>query len=229
MTSPSILLECRNVHQQFSDGDLCVDVLSGVNLQVRKSESVAIIGASGSGKSTLLHILGGLSMPTSGTVLFKDHDLSTMSDKARGVIRNYGLGFVYQFHHLLPEFTAQENAAMPLLIRRTSRKEAFSRASEILDRVGLGNRLRHKPGELSGGERQRTAIARALITEPDCILADEPTGNLDRDAANRVFELMNEMSVESGTSLLMVTHDQQLASRVDRIFRIENGQLVAPN
>ena len=223
------VLICNDVKRTFLDGERRVDVLNGINLTIGKGESVAIIGASGSGKSTLLHILGGLSMPTSGTVLFKDHDLSTMSDKARGVIRNYGLGFVYQFHHLLPEFTAQENAAMPLLIRRTSRKEAFSRASEILDRVGLGNRLRHKPGELSGGERQRTAIARALITEPDCILADEPTGNLDRDAANRVFELMNEMSVESGTSLLMVTHDQQLASRVDRIFRIENGQLVAPN
>ena len=225
MNDTQYLLECCDITQTFNDGDLSVDVLSGVDLHVGTAESVAIIGASGSGKSTLLHILGGLSIPTSGNVSFKGHNILTMSDKARGVVRNYGLGFIYQFHHLLPEFTAQENAAMPLLIRRVSRKEALAKAADILDRVGLGGRLKHKPAELSGGERQRTAIARALITEPDCVLADEPTGNLDREAADNVFELMKELSNETGTSVIMVTHDELLASRMNRVFRIENGKL----
>ena len=219
------VLECRSVVRQFREGDSTLEVLSGVNLNVGAAERVAIIGASGSGKTTLLQILGGLDEPSSGSVLIGGQAMERLNEKTKSALRNETIGFVYQFHHLLPEFTANENVAMPLLIRRTKRNVAMQQAAELLDRVGLGARLDHKPGELSGGERQRAAVARALIARPKLVLADEPTGNLDAGNGAHVLRLMLELNQELQTSLVVVTHDQSIAAQMDRILTLENGLL----
>ncbi len=224
LTTPAVL-QCRGLSKTFFQGHQQLTVLRNINLTVQRGERVAIVGSSGVGKSTLLHLLGGLDNPSSGEVIVDGHHLSRMKDAARGRLRNRLLGFIYQFHHLLPEFTALENVAMPLLIRCMKPAEAIRRASDLLDKVGLGQRLRHKPGELSGGERQRAAVARALITEPACVLADEPTGNLDRQNAEHVFELMLNLNRSLGTSFVIVTHDLNLASRMDHIWRLIDGVL----
>jgi lipoprotein-releasing system ATP-binding protein len=223
MTDP--VLECRNVVREFREGDSTLRVLRGANLVIQPAERLAIIGASGSGKTTLLQIMGGLDEATSGEVFVHGEPMHGTSEAAKGALRNRYIGFVYQFHHLLPEFTAEENVAMPLLIRREGRPEAIEKARALLDRVGLGERLTHKPGELSGGERQRAAVARALITRPQLVLADEPTGNLDAGNGEHVLGLMLELNQELRTSLVIVTHDHGIAERMDRVLVLEDGVL----
>ena len=220
-----LILKCEGVGKRYRDGGLDIRVLHGLDLEIRAGESTGIIGSSGSGKSTLLHILGGLDMPSEGRVLLMGEDLRTLSQRQLGILRNHHLGFVYQFHHLLPEFSALENVMMPLLIGKKSREEAAETAMAMLEKVGLKHRSAHRAGELSGGERQRAAIARALVTQPKCLLADEPTGNLDRANARNVLDMMLELKTELGTGLVVVTHDDELADRFERVMVMKDGSL----
>ena len=220
----NLILQSKCLQKTYAGLD--VAVLNGIDLDVQSGEQVAIVGTSGSGKSTLLHLLGGLDAPSAGEVSILGKPLAEMNETKRGELRNQSLGFVYQFHHLLPEFTALENVAMPLLIRRTPREEAMASAAEVLRRVGLGHRMEHMPGELSGGERQRAAVARALVTRPKCVLADEPTGNLDRHTAHAVFELLLEMNQSQGVALVVVTHDLELSAKLKRQYKLVDGKLL---
>ncbi len=226
MSNP-VILTCSQLRKTFSEGDLHVEVLKGVDLEVNSGSCIGIIGSSGSGKSTLLHLLGGLDKPTSGEVTVAGASLAALSEAEIGRLRNRQLGFVYQFHHLLPEFTALENVALPLLVRREAPQTARDAAVEILTEVGLKERMQHKPGELSGGERQRAAIARALVTRPQCVLADEPTGNLDEQTAVRVFSVMLELNKAHGVSLVMATHNTRLLASLDQVYELSEGQLHA--
>ena len=220
-----VVLKCDNVSKSYKDGQLNVNVLNQLRLEVLEGQSVSIIGSSGSGKSTLMHILGGLDKPTSGSVVLMGQDLNQLGQKQLGLLRNQYLGFVYQFHHLLPEFSALENVMMPLLIGTMKKAEAEQRAVEMLEKAGLKKRIQHRPSELSGGERQRAAIARALVTRPKCLLADEPTGNLDRKNAQNVLDMMLDLKSELNTSLIVVTHDDELAVRFERVMLMHDGRL----
>ncbi|WP_460823394.1 lipoprotein-releasing ABC transporter ATP-binding protein LolD [Lysobacter olei] len=224
-SSADTVLMCQGLGMTYAEGKMRTPVFDGLDLAVRKGETVAILGASGAGKSTLLHLLGGLDKPTAGEVFVAGQQMSTLSDKARGTLRNRALGFVYQFHHLLPEFTALENVMLPVLLSGADVAEGRKRASALLEAVGLAHRLQHKPGELSGGERQRAAVARALVNNPACVLGDEPTGNLDEKTAATVFDLMLGLNREQGTSLVLVTHDRRLARRLDRVMELHEGKL----
>ncbi|MCX4029417.1 lipoprotein-releasing ABC transporter ATP-binding protein LolD [Endozoicomonas sp. SM1973] len=229
MSSHPVLV-CQDLAKYYQEGPATVEVIKKINFQLEVGERVSIVGSSGSGKTTLLNLLGGLDTPSHGTVLLDNQDITLLNENQRGLVRNRSLGFVYQFHHLLPEFSAVENVSMPLLMRKeVSVKEAKARSIKLLEQVGLGHRLQHKPGELSGGERQRVAIARALVTQPKCVLLDEPTGNLDQHTAHSIHRLMHELSQTVNTAFVVVTHDLGLAQQMDRVLKLEDGQLVSVN